>query len=132
MTPKLGQNKMSDLRETQKIKAVQLHKWTPKQFLNQTQTPKIAHQGPKKTKMTPKLSQNEKLELKKTWKIKDVLEYNKDSPLGPQKVKKLSQNQMSELKIAQKMKVVQLHEQTPKQFVNPSPTPKIVGWGPKK
>ena len=29
------------------------------------------------------------------------------------------------------MKVVQLHELTPKQFLNPAPTPKIAHWGPK-
>ena len=27
------------------------------------------------------------------------------------------------------MKVVQLHEKTPKQYSNPSPTPKIAHWG---
>ena len=49
-------------------------------------------------------------------------------PSRAQKVKnepKLSQNQMSELKETQNMKVVQLHEQTPKQYLNPSPTPKV-------
>ena len=39
---------------------------------------------------------------------------------------------MSEFKVTQKMKVVQLHEQTPKQFLNPSTAPKIARQGPKK
>ena len=30
------------------------------------------------------------------------------------------------------MKVVQLHEQNPKQFLNPSPTPRKAYYGPKK
>ena len=54
----------------------------------------------------------------------------KNSPLGPQKVKndhktKSKLNQMSELKVTSKMKVVQLHEETQKQFLDHSPTPKI-------
>ena len=32
---------------------------------------------------------------------------------------------MSELKETKKMKAVQLHEQTPNQLMNPTPTPKI-------
>ena len=39
---------------------------------------------------------------------------------------------MSELKETKKMKVAQLHEQTKKQDLNPSPTPKIARQGPKK
>ena len=42
---------------------------------------------------------------------------------------KLSQNQMSELKETNKMKVVQLHELTPNQLLNPTPTPKIARYG---
>ena len=52
----------------------------------------------------------------------------KNTPLGLQKVKmppKLSQAQKSEFKESKKMKVVQLHEKTPKQFLNPSTSPKI-------
>ena len=48
--------------------------------------------------------------------------------LEPQKVKndlKLSQNQMSELKETKKMKVVQLHESTPNQLLNPTQIQKI-------
>ena len=39
---------------------------------------------------------------------------------------------MSELKVTQKMKVEQIHEQNPKQFLNPFQTPKIAPQGPKK
>ena len=52
----------------------------------------------------------------------------KNSPLGPQKVKmtpKLSQTQMSELKETKKMKVAQLYNETSKQFLIPTSTPKI-------
>ena len=45
---------------------------------------------------------------------------------------KLSQNQMSELKVSSKMKVVQLHEETPKQLLNPTLTPKNSPLGPQK
>ena len=38
---------MSELEETKKMKVVQLHNETSKQFLNPTPTPKIAHYGPK-------------------------------------------------------------------------------------
>ena len=45
---------------------------------------------------------------------------------------KLSQNQMSELKETRKLKVVQLHEYTPNQLLNPAPTPTpkiaLYGW----
>ena len=109
------------------MKVVQLDEWTPKQFLNPTSTPKIAHWGPKMSKMTQKLSQNHLSELKIAQKMK-VVQLHEDiskqlwnhtpSPKiaheGPQKSKmtqKLSQNQISELKETQKMKVVQLHEQ---------------------
>ena len=54
----------------------------------------------------------------------------KISPKMSQVKQKLSQNQMSEVKVNQKMKVVLLHEQTPKHF-NPSPTPKIAHMAPK-
>ena len=45
---------------------------------------------------------------------------------------KLSKNQISEMTETYKMKVGQLHEQTPKQFSNPTPTPEIAHQGPKK
>ena len=41
------------------MKVVQLHEYTPEQFLSPTLTPKIAHYGPKKAKMTQKLSQHQ-------------------------------------------------------------------------
>ena len=52
----------------------------------------------------------------------------KNCPLGPKqvkndyKIKKISNFKRKETK---KMKVVQVHEQTPKQLSNPTPTPKI-------
>ena len=48
---------------------------------------------------------------------KRLVSYKKNTP-------KLSQNQRSELKETKKMKVVQLHERTPKQLSNPTPTQK--------
>ena len=58
MNPKLSKNQMSELKETKKMKVIQLHEQSPKQLLNLNPTPKIAHQGPKMSKMTPKLSEN--------------------------------------------------------------------------
>ena len=52
------------------MKVVQLHLWIPKQFLNPKFNPKIAHRGPKKTKITPKLSKNQMPDLNETKKIK--------------------------------------------------------------
>ena len=49
---------MSELKETNKMKVVQLHEWTPKRLLNPTQ-PKNIPLGPQKLKMTQKLSQNQ-------------------------------------------------------------------------
>jgi len=43
MTPKMSQNKMSELKKTKKMRVVQLHEWTQKQFWNSTPTSKIAH-----------------------------------------------------------------------------------------
>ena len=63
---------MSEFRELQKMKVVQLYEWTPKKFLNPTMNPKKAHQGPKNTKMTPKLNKNQMSELKETLKMKVV------------------------------------------------------------
>ena len=54
------------------MKVVQLHEWTPKQFLSPTVNPKIANYSPKKSKTTPKLCQNQMSELKDTKKIKVV------------------------------------------------------------
>ena len=63
---------MSEFKVTQKIKVVQVHEQNPKHFLNPNPTPKMAHQGPKKSKLTPKLSQNQMSELKETQKMKVV------------------------------------------------------------
>ena len=90
-TPKLSKNQISKLTKTQKMKVVQLHEWTPTQFLS----PKIAQQGPQKSKMTPVLSQNEMSEFKVTQKMKIFQLHEqtlkqclpKNIPLGPQKVK---------------------------------------------
>ena len=45
---------------------------------------------------------------------------------------KSSHNEKLELKKLQEIKVIQQHEQSPKQFQNSTPTPKITYWGPKK
>ena len=136
---------MSGVKETQKMKAVQLYEQTPKQFSNQTPTPKIAHQGPKKSKMTPKLSQNQMSEMEETKKMKVVQLHNETSKQfliptptpkivrqGPKKSKmtpKLSQNLMSQLKETKKMKVV--HKQNPEKLVNHTTTSKKPVRAPK-
>ena len=66
MTQKFSQNQMSEFNVTYKMKVVQLHKYTPKQLSNLTPTPKLAHYGPKKTKMTPKLSQTQMSEFRES------------------------------------------------------------------
>ena len=45
---------MSEMEETKKMKVVQLHNETSKQFLLSILTPKITHQGPKKSKIKSK------------------------------------------------------------------------------
>ena len=57
MTPKLSQNQMSELKETKKMKVIQLHEQSPKQLLNLTLPQNLAHWGPKKPKITPKFGQ---------------------------------------------------------------------------
>ena len=89
MTSKLGQNQKSELNELKKMKVVQLHEQTKKIVFNPTPAPRIAHCGPKKSKMTPRSSQIQKSELKEQKKLK-------------------------------KIKVFQLHEQTTKQYLNPT------------
>ena len=57
------------------------------------------------------------------------------SPWGPKKVKndpKIESNQTLQLKKTQKIKVVQLLEYTPKQFLNPTLTPQRAHGGPRK
>ena len=75
ITPKLSQIQMSEFRESQKMKVVQVNEWTPKQFLNPTLNPKIAHQGPKKSRTNQKSSQNQTSEWKEAKKIKVVALY---------------------------------------------------------
>ena len=41
---------MSELKETKKMKVVQVHELTLKQLSNPTPTPEIAHSGPKNSK----------------------------------------------------------------------------------
>ena len=67
---------MSELKETKKMKIIALYEQTPKQVLNPTLNPKIAHQGPQNSKTTTKLSQNQS-ELKETKKIKVFVLYEK-------------------------------------------------------
>ena len=57
MIPKLGQNQMSELKEIQKMKVVQIHQQTPKKLPNPTLTPKITDQG-SKSKNYPKIKSN--------------------------------------------------------------------------
>ena len=64
MEPPPTQNYM--IEQNSENNAISLYEETPKQFLNRTPTPKIALQGPKKSKMTPKLSQNRMSEFKVT------------------------------------------------------------------
>ena len=70
---------MSELKETKKMKVVELHEQTSKKLSNPTLTPKLAHWGPKISKMTPKLSQNQMLELKETKKMK-VVQLHESTP----------------------------------------------------
>ena len=67
------------------MRVVEVHEWTQKHLSNPTPTPKIAHWGPKKSKMTPKLSQNKMSELKVTLKMKVVQlhEWNPKQFLSP-------------------------------------------------
>ena len=44
------------------MKVVQLHEWTPKQFLNPTSNPKIAHYDPK-NQNDPKIKSNSKVRI---------------------------------------------------------------------
>ena len=104
-----------------KIKDVQLHKCTPKQFFNLNLTPKISHSGPQKSIMTPNLSQNQILELKKSIENKSCSTTRVDSKKvfqpfpdptiahwGPKKSKmtpKLDRNQKSQLKEYRKLKL---------------------------
>ena len=50
---------MSELKETQKMKVVQLYEYTLKQLSKPNPTPKKAQWDPKNSTMTPKLSKNQ-------------------------------------------------------------------------
>ena len=56
------------------MKVVQLHDWTPKQFLSPTLNRKKTIE-PQKVKTTPKISQNQMSELKETKKMKIIALY---------------------------------------------------------
>ena len=81
--------------------------------------PKNSPLGPQNVKNDPKIKP----------KIPKPYPKPKNSPFRPKKKSKMTpksdQNQKLELKKTLKIKVFQLHEPTPKQFVNPTPTPKI-------
>ena len=51
---------MSEMKETQKMKILQLHEQTPKQFLNPTD-PEKSPLEPKKEKNDPKIKLNSKV-----------------------------------------------------------------------
>ena len=61
------------------MKVVNIHEWTPKQFLSPTLNPKNILIGLKKVKTTPKLSQNQMGEMKETMKMKIIALYEKTS-----------------------------------------------------
>ena len=140
MIQKIGQNQMSEFKETQKMKVVKLHEQTPKQLSKLTPTTKPAHQDTKNTKMTPKLSQILISQFRESSKIKIVQLHEQTSKQflkptlnpkiahqGPKKSRtnsKFSQNQTSEWKETKKIKVVALYEQTQKYF-EPDPKPQI-------
>ena len=55
MTPKLSENQTSELKETKKLKVVQLHEKTPKQVFEPFYSPKNSQLGPQKFKNDPKI-----------------------------------------------------------------------------
>ena len=102
--------------------------------------PKIAHQGPKKSKRTPKLSQNQKSDLKEPKKIKfaQLNEQTKIQFLNPSSTPKIAHQSPKqskrtpnlskkklELKKIQKIDVVQGYEQTQNHFFNNTLTYKM-------
>ena len=109
------------------MKVVQLHEYTPKQISNPSPTQKIAHLGPKKSKIAPKFIQNQMSELKETMKMKVVQLHEYFQTIQPPGLRLTIRNstfhQLSSK--TQKTKIISLYEETPKQFLNPTPTPKI-------
>ena len=61
---------MSELKETKKMKVVQLHERTPKQFLNPTPTKKSSQLVPQKVKNGPKIKSKSKVIIKENIEIK--------------------------------------------------------------
>ena len=112
---------MSEFKETQKMKVVQLHEQIPKQCLDPSQNPKNSPLGPKKVKNDPKIESKSNVRIERNKEN----EKQKNTP-------KLSKDQISTLTKTYKMKVAQLYEQTKKQCLNPSPTSKVARQGPKK
>ena len=120
---------MSEFKVTQKMKVVKLHEQTLKQCMNPSPTPKIAPQGPKKSKMTPKLSQNQTSELKETKKMK-VVKLHEQTP-----------KQLSNLLIYDPIKQILGNKENescsatlvdPKSVYEPFQNPKIAHQSPKK
>ena len=66
ITPKLNKNKYQNLRKHTKWELFNYMSRPQNNFWTLQQTPKVAHEGPKKSKMTPKLSQTQISELKET------------------------------------------------------------------
>ena len=60
---------MSELKETKKMKVVQLHESTPNQLLNPTPTPKKPFKAPPK-KNYPKTKQKQISEFTETYKMR--------------------------------------------------------------
>ena len=54
---------MSELKDTQKMKVVQLHEQNPKQLLNPTPNPKNSPRGPTKDKNDPKIKSKSNLRI---------------------------------------------------------------------
>ena len=65
MTLKLSQNQMSELKETKKMKAVQLHNSDPKTVVEPYSNPKNSPLGPKKVKNDPKIKSTSKVKIKR-------------------------------------------------------------------
>ena len=64
MTPKLSKNQKIELKQTYKIKVFLPHGYAPKQFLNQTPTPKLDHWGLKSKKKRSQIKSKTKVRIK--------------------------------------------------------------------
>ena len=64
MTLKLGQNQMSELKETKKIKVIQLHGQSLKHFFNPT-SPKNSPLRPQKVKNDPKIKSKSNIKIER-------------------------------------------------------------------